>query len=171
MVREEEERALDGNSIETWRWIWLGAAVVFAVGEIAVAGSFFLAPFAIAAAIACAAAFAGVSVAMSWLVFVVASVVALALLRPLAKRLDASSATSGAGADRWVGRDGVVLADIPARGAGMGLIRLDREEWRAESETGLRIPAGTHVVVARVEGTRLVVRDLANQRADKENEQ
>ncbi len=37
---------MDFGSSETWRWIWLGAAVAFTVGEIAVAGSFFLLPFA-----------------------------------------------------------------------------------------------------------------------------
>ena len=150
---------MDANSIETWQWIWLTAAVVFAVGEIAVAGSFFLAPFAIAAAIACAAAFAGVSVATSWLIFVVAAVIALAVMRPLAKRLDASSGSSGAGADRWVGRSGVVLAEIPSGPGGIGMIRLEREEWRAESASGEPIPAGTPVTVLRVDGTRLVVRE------------
>jgi membrane protein implicated in regulation of membrane protease activity len=150
---------LDVNSIETWQWIWLGATVVFAVGEIAVAGSFFLAPFAIAAAMACAAAFAGSSVAISWLVFVVGAVGALAVLRPLAKRLDASSGSSGAGADRWVGRGGVVLSDIPAGPGGIGLVRLEREEWRAESVSGESLPAGTPVTVLRVDGTRLIVRE------------
>ena len=37
-----------------WRWIWIIAMVVFGVGEMGVAGSFFLAPFAIGAGVAAA---------------------------------------------------------------------------------------------------------------------
>ena len=43
-----------------WRWIWIIAMVVFGIGEMGVAGSFFLAPFAIGAGAAAALAFAGV---------------------------------------------------------------------------------------------------------------
>ena len=42
---------MDSGDPEVWRWIWLIAAVVFGVGEMAVAGSFFLAPFAIGATV------------------------------------------------------------------------------------------------------------------------
>ncbi len=152
---------MDLNDPETWRWIWLAAAVVFAVGELAVAGSFFLAPFAVAAAVACVAAFAGASIAVSWGAFVVVGVVATAVLRPLARRLDASSPTNTAGVNRWVGREGLVLVDIPAGVAETGSVRLEREEWRASSDGGAAIPAGARVMVERVDGTRLVVREIS----------
>ena len=35
---------------EVWRWIWLVAAVLFAIGEMGSPGSFFLLPFAAGAA-------------------------------------------------------------------------------------------------------------------------
>src|SRR5690606_4830686 len=50
---------VDMGSPEFWRWVWLVAAAVFTLGEMAVAGSFFLAPFAIGAAVAAILAFAG----------------------------------------------------------------------------------------------------------------
>lgn len=148
---------MDLSSPDTWRWIWLSAGVFFAVGEIAVAGSFFLLPFAGGALVASAVAFLGGSVALSWVGFVIISAVCSAVLWPLGKRLDRNAPDVASGANRWVGRQGYVLRDIPGERGDTGLIRLDREEWRAESLMGLPISAGSAVVVSRVDGTRLVV--------------
>ena len=150
---------MDFNSPDTWRWVWLAAAAVFAVGEIAVAGSFFLLPFAAGALVAAAAAFLGASVGLEWLAFLVVSALGAAILRPLAKRLD-QAPSHAIGANRWVGRQAYVLRDIPSGPGETGLIRLDREEWRAESLMGIPIPAGSTVLVSRVDGTRLVVLPL-----------
>lgn len=142
---------------ETWRWIWLAAAVVFAVGEIAVAGTFFLAPFAAGASVAALAAFAGANVGLEWLLFVVVSGGAAAVLIPFGRRLDQRTGHAAIGAGRWVGRQAIVLREIPAGAGQTGLVRLDREEWRAESLMGSRIVPGSTVLVSRVDGTRLVV--------------
>lgn len=148
---------MDVSSPELWRWIWLVIAVAAAVGEISIAGSFALAPFAIGAAAAAVAAFAGIDVALQWLVFLVSSAGTFAAFRPLARRLDASTPHSAVGAQRWAGRQGLVVRDIPGLPGETGMIRLDREEWRAESLTGQPIRAGSTVLVSRVDGTRLVV--------------
>ena len=150
---------MDFGSPETWRWVWLAAAAVFAVGEIAVAGSFFLLPFAAGALAAAVVAFLGGAVALEWLAFVVVSALGAAGLRPLARRLD-QGPTHAIGANRWVGRQAYVLRDIPSGPGATGLIRLDREEWRAESLMGVPIQAGSTVLVSRVDGTRLVVLPL-----------
>jgi membrane protein implicated in regulation of membrane protease activity len=50
-----------------------------------------------------------------------------------------------------------VLSEIPAGVHATGLVRVEREEWRAESVDGSAIPAGTAVEVLRVDGTRLIV--------------
>ena len=147
---------MDGSP-ETWRWIWLAAAVGFAVGEIAVAGTFFLAPFAVGAAVAAAAAFAGAAIGIEWLLFVAVSAGAAAVLVPLGRRLDQRTGHHAIGSNRWVGRQAIVLQEIPAGHGGAGLVRLEREEWRAESLLGSRIAAGSTVLVSRVDGTRLVV--------------
>lgn len=147
---------MDGSP-ETWRWIWLATAVLFAVGEIAVAGTFFLAPFAVGAAVAAAVAFAGAGIGLEWLLFVVVSAGAAAVLIPFGRRLDQRTGHTAIGANRWVGRQAVVLTEIPAGHGAAGLVRLEREEWRAESLLGARIPVGSTVLVSRVDGTRLVV--------------
>ena len=55
---------------EQWRWVWMVAAVVFLVGEMASPGSFFLLPFAVGAGIAAILAFADVDLVWQWLAFV-----------------------------------------------------------------------------------------------------
>lgn len=140
---------------EQWRWIWLGTAVVLGIGEMASPGSFFFAPFAIGAVVAAILAFADVPLVGEWAAFVGISVAAFVALRPLARRLDAEGTSDGIGARRLIGRTGVVLEDIAA--AGMGMVRVDREDWRGESAGAEAIPAGTAVRIAEVEGTRVIV--------------
>ncbi|HVL28473.1 MAG TPA: NfeD family protein [Acidimicrobiales bacterium] len=151
---------MDFSSPDTWRWVFLVLAVAFTVGEIALAGTFFLLPFATGAAVAAVAGFVGASVGVMWLLFVLVSAVASSVLWPLRRRLDARNPRSEIGANRWVGRQAYVLRDIPGRTGETGLVRLDREEWRAESLVGVPIPAGSTVLVSRVDGTRLVVLPL-----------
>lgn len=140
---------------EQWRWIWLGTAVLLGIGEMASPGSFFLAPFAIGAAVAAILAFADVPLVGEWAAFVGISVATFVALRPLARRLDAQGTSDGIGARRLIGRTGVVLEDIAA--TGMGMVRVDREDWRAESTGSDAILAGTAVRIAEVEGTRVIV--------------
>jgi membrane protein implicated in regulation of membrane protease activity len=143
---------------ELWRWVWLAAAVTFGLGEMASAGTFFLAPFALGAVLAAVLSFAGVPVAIGWLVFVLASAGAFAALRPLARRLDASSKNPlGVGAGRLVGEHGVVLTEVPAGPDELGSVRIGREEWRAEALDGGPLAPGTHVTVLEVRGTRVIV--------------
>ncbi len=151
---------MDFSSPETWRWIFLAVAVLFTIGEIAMAGTFFLLPFAAGALLAGLAGFLGAPVAIEWLLFVGASAVATSVLWPLRRRLDSRNPRAEIGANRWVGRQACVLRDIPGGIGETGLVRLDREEWRAESVMGVPIRAGSTVLVSRVDGTRLVVLPL-----------
>ena len=147
------------DSPEQWRWIWLAATAVFAIGEMATPGSFFLAPFAVGALVASLLAFAGVSVLVEWIVFIVVSVIMLALLRPLSKRLDREALDHGVGSRRLIGRQATVLRTIPA-GDEIGMVRVDREQWRAQSIDGSPIAAGIAVRIADVQGTRVIVAPL-----------
>ena len=51
-----------------------------------------------------------------------------------------------------------MLQEIPAGPHATGIVRIEREEWRAESESATLVPAGAEVVVLGVNGTRVVVR-------------
>ena len=148
---------MDASSPETWRWIWLVAVIAFTVGELTVAGSFYLAPLAVGALVASVAAFAGVPVAGEWALFLAGSATTFAAMRPLARRLESRAPHTAVGAHRWISREALVTQDIPGHPGGGGQVRLDREQWRAESLTGAPIRAGSTVLVSRVDGTRLVV--------------
>jgi len=95
-------------------------------------------------------------VTAEWVLFLVSSVGTFVLLWPIGRSLERRTAFHTAGPRRWVGREALVLADIPGGPGRTGMVRLDREEWRAESGTGTPIPAGSTVLVSRVDGTRLV---------------
>lgn len=148
---------MDTGSPEFWRWVWLLAAVGFAIGELSVAGSFFLAPFAIGAACAAALAFLGVPIAVEWIVFIGVAVAALVALRPIARRLDREGPVLGIGSHRQVGQVARVLVEIDPS-ADTGTVLLGAERWRAESTDGRSIPEGAAVSVVEVRGTRLLVR-------------
>lgn len=148
------------DSPETWRWIWLVASAVFLLGEMATAASFFMLPFAIGAAAAAVLAFLDVSVAWEWAAFVVVSLVALAALWPLRRRLDRAEPVDGIGARRLLNQQGVLQVEVPPGPDGSGMALIGREEWRAQSHDASRIEAGTHVVVLAVRGTAVIVRPV-----------
>jgi len=152
---------MDWEDPDLWRWLWLLAAVVFALGELAIPTSFFLASFALGALAACLVAFLGGALALQWLAFVGISLALVLVLRPYSRRLDRQTASvATAGADRWVGKTATVLREIPGGVGDTGMVRLEREEWRAESRGGADIAAGALVRIVAVDGTRMIVEAL-----------
>jgi membrane protein implicated in regulation of membrane protease activity len=145
----------------SWVWVWLLGALFFALGEIATPVTFFLLPFAAGSLLAALLAFLDVNVAVQWAAFVAGSLATFFALRPLSRRLDRQAHDEGIGSRRLLGQEAMVLEDIPGPGdLGLGLVRVGREEWRAESTDGSPIPTGSHVRVADVRGTRVVVSSL-----------
>ncbi|MCU0611645.1 MAG: NfeD family protein [Candidatus Eisenbacteria bacterium] len=136
-------------------WIWFIAAAVFAISEVFTAG-FFLFWFGIGAAVAGVFALVGLSALWQWISFIVVSSVLAMLSRRFAERFSKPQ-PDGIGADRLRGRRGIVVETVDNR-RNTGRVRLDKEEWRAESETDEPLPPDTGVVVTRIEGTRAIVR-------------
>jgi membrane protein implicated in regulation of membrane protease activity len=151
---------VDLDSPDTWQWIWLVAAVVLALGELAVPGTFFVVSFAIGAALAALVSFLGASVLVGWFVFVGGTVGALAVLVPIGRRMNTAPDGGPVGATRFQDQRGVVLTAIPPGPHETGIVRVQREEWRAENEDGTAVAPGTEVLVLGVDGTRLVVRPV-----------
>lgn len=146
---------------EVWRWIWLGATGLFAVGEIIIAGSFFLLPFAAGALVACIVAFAGGAVSLQWLVFLAVSAISSAGLIPLRRRLDRTDPPIGVGSRRLIGQQAVVIVEVPAGPSATGEVRLGREMWRAESADQTTIVVDTIVHVLDVRGTSVIVQTVS----------
>jgi membrane protein implicated in regulation of membrane protease activity len=145
------------GSPDGWRVVWVVAAAFFVLAEMVRRLRFFFLPFAVGAGAAALSAFAGTAVALEWLIFLVVSVVGLAVLLPIGKKLSTEGHLAPVGSNRWAGQHGVVLEDVPEKLGHTGVVRIGGERWRAETGYSTAIPAGTEVFVTRVEGTRLVV--------------
>ncbi len=141
-------------------WLWMGLAAVFLIGEIFTEG-FFLLWFGVGAALAGTLAIFDVGPVWQWAMFVVASGLLLAVSRRFADRFTHKQ-PPGIGADRLVGRRGVVLEKIDNM-ENVGKVRIDKEEWRAESEDDGAIESGTRIEVTRLDGTHAVVRTLTKE--------
>jgi membrane protein implicated in regulation of membrane protease activity len=136
--------------------IWLIAAVVFGVGEIATLG-FFLAPFAGGALVAALASAAGAGAALGWAVFLVVSLILLAGLRPLARAHRRQPPRLRTGTAALVGRSGMVVERI-ANDEGVGCVRIDGEVWTARSyDDDDVIEAGKRVQVVEIRGATALV--------------
>lgn len=136
--------------------IWMIAAGVLAVGEIATLG-FFLGPIAVAAVIAAVVALAGGGVALQLVVFVIASVASLGVLRPIARRHMRSPAKLRSGAAALVGQEALVLQRVDRDG---GQVKLAGEIWTARAyDEDEVLEAGARVHVIKIEGATALVVD------------
>ena len=143
------------SEMDAWV-LWLIAAVVLAVGEIATMG-FFLAPFAAGAIIAALTSAAGAGTAVSLIVFLVISIVALAALRPLARSHRRMPPQIRTGTAALVGRHATVLERI-ANQEGVGCVRLDGEVWTARAyDEDEVIEEGRRVQVIEIRGATALV--------------
>lgn len=115
--------------------------------------------FAVGAAGAFVAAMMNVSFAVQLAIFVIVSVLLLLLTRPLLTKLRVKQQPR-TNADLNIGETAVVIEDIdPALGTGRA--RLGGVDWIAVSESGENIPVDTVVMVTRVDGAKLFVRDAS----------
>src|SRR3712207_3292845 len=131
--------------------VWILVAVVLAVGEILTV-SFFLAPFAFGAVLAAVADAAGLSLPASFVVFLAASLAALAFVRPIARRHLRTPASIRTGTAALVGTPATVVERI-ANGEGVGCAKINGEVWTARALDDDRvIEAGERVEVVEIRG-------------------
>ena len=141
-------------------WVlWLIAAVVFGVGEIATLG-FFLAPFAGGAVVAAIVSAAGGGDLFSLIAFLLVSGVLLAALRPLAishKRMPPQLRT---GTAALVGRTAMVTERIH-NDEGTGCVKLEGESWTARAyDEDAVIEPGKRVHVMEIRGATALVTEM-----------
>jgi membrane protein implicated in regulation of membrane protease activity len=136
--------------------IWLIAAVIFGIGEIATLG-FFLAPFAGGALVAALLSAAGAGSAISWASFIVVSVILLAALRPLARSHRKMPAQLRTGTAALVGKTAMVVEKI-VNDEGVGCVRIDGEVWTARAyDEDAVIEVGKRVQVMEIRGATALV--------------
>lgn len=135
-------------------FVWIVAAVLLAIGEVLTPGAFFLGPVSLAAgAAAIVALFAGA--VASTIVFILAALLSLAVLRPIARRHVRMPQLMRTGTDALVGRKATVTQQVNAAG---GRVRIGGEEWSARSYLDDGVYAeGATVDVVKIEGATALV--------------
>jgi membrane protein implicated in regulation of membrane protease activity len=138
-------------------WIlWLIAACVFGIGEMLTTG-FFLAPFALGAGVAALTDAVGAGGVASWVVFVLVSVLTLAIIRPIAKSHMKMPPQIRTGAAALIGKQAIVLERI-VNDEGVGCVRIDGEVWTARSlDEDQVIEKGARVQVIDIRGATALV--------------
>jgi len=127
------------------------------VAEIFTMG-FFLLWFGVGAAVAGVLALVGLGPGWQLGSFVVVSLVLFAVSRRFAERFTKKQ-PPGVGADRFVHKRGVVIEEINNL-KNTGRVRIEKDEWRADSQTDEVIPVGRTIQVTKVDGTHLVVKTI-----------
>jgi membrane protein implicated in regulation of membrane protease activity len=136
--------------------IWLVAACLLGVGEMH-QGGFYLAPFAIGAALATVVSLLGVGAGLSAVVFLAASGIVFATLRPVAQRHRRLPPSIRTGAAALIGRPAIVLERI-ANNEGVGCVKIDGEVWTARSyDEDEVIDVGERVEVVEIRGATALV--------------
>jgi membrane protein implicated in regulation of membrane protease activity len=118
---------------------------------------FFLAPFALGGGAAAITDVAGAGELASWVVFVVVSLLALGVVRPIARAYARMPPSLRADSAALVGKQAIVLERI-ANHEGVGCVKIDGEIWTARaSDDGHVIDSGTRVEVVDIKGATALV--------------
>lgn len=133
-----------------WLWVILGFGLL--VVEMITPGGFFALFFGIAAFLV------GILTALDvggppWLQWVLFSVVSLALVGLLRRRLRGKLGQQSTPMDNVVGETAVLLQDLPPQGVAKAELR--GTTWEARNQTGALLPQGKRCRVVRVEGLTL----------------
>ena len=134
--------------------LWFVLLLVFVVVEAATVGMV-SAWFAIGSLAALIAALAGGEMWLQITLFLVISAVALALLRPVAKKYFTPRITQ-TNVDAMAGKICLCITAID-NSSSVGQVKIGDVEWSARSTTGEPIPAGEQVRIDRVEGVKVYV--------------
>jgi membrane protein implicated in regulation of membrane protease activity len=134
--------------------LWVVLAALLAVGEVLTLG-FLLGLLALAAVAAGIVAAVGGGLVIQFLVFIVASIGSLALIRPVAKRHLRTPAQLRTGTAALVGAKGVVTERVDDLS---GQVKIGGEIWSARAfMEGEVIEPGARVEVAKIEGATALV--------------
>ena len=134
--------------------LWAAAIVIFMILELSTVGLTSI-WFAIGSLCALISALLGAPVWLQIVWFVIISVAALLLTRPLVKKY-INEKTHPTNADRVIGMVGVVTEKIDNLAAS-GQILVGGNSWTARSDSGLVLQKGERVRVLRIEGVKVYV--------------
>lgn len=137
-------------------WIWLALLVAFVVIEAATAQLVTI-WFAVGALGALIVSLLTDSLGIQIAVFVIISLIAIAITRPLAKKIT-DTKTQATNADMYIGKEGIVTESINNVNA-TGVVKVNGSVWTARTEDDKTIiPEGAHIEVIKIEGVKLIVK-------------
>lgn len=136
-------------------WVgWMIVAVICAIAEMATP-TFFISWFGVGALAAAILSIIGAGFGWQFAGFLAVSLILVFSTKKITGgwlKHDVGVKTNAAAV---VGKEGLVVRDIPADGAGQ--VKVDGETWTAVSQGGAAVPAGVKVTVVDVTGVHLVV--------------
>lgn len=135
-------------------FIWIGFAVIMVVCE-AFTSQLVSIWFVLGAVSAAVTTIFTPSIAIQSAVFLIVSLVALIVTKPLVKKLKDKRGVTSTNADRLVGRTGVVISDI-ADTHTVGQVKVEGEIWSAKSEKA-PLNKDIKIKVLAIEGVKLIV--------------
>ena len=146
---------LKGGTDRVMTIVWTAAIIVFGIVEAATAGlvSIWFVAGALAALIA---AFVDASLTIQIVLFLAVSAGALAMTRPVLRRITTAAATP-TNADRVLGEIAKVTETIDNENS-TGAVYAGGKTWTARSVDGTVIPAGSRVCIETMEGVKLLVK-------------
>ena len=148
---------LKGGTDRMMTIVWTAAIILFGVVEAATAGLVSI-WFVAGALVALVAAFVDASLFIQIILFLVVSAAALALTRPMLRKITNANAVP-TNADRVLGEIAKVTETIDNENYA-GAVYIDGKTWSARSADDTRIPAGTRVRIESLEGVKLFVKKL-----------
>jgi len=138
---------------------WFVIAAIFLIAEFG-HRAFYALFVGLGAIVAAVLALAGVGVIVQIPAFVAAAVLGLFFLRPsLVKAMSSGQYRLVSGMQGKVGHEAIV-AEATGDAAHPGRIKINGELWKAVSNDGKPIPAGTVVMILELQSTTFVVQDL-----------
>lgn len=146
---------LKGGTDRVMTIVWTAAIIVFGIVEAATAGlvSIWFVAGALAALIA---AFVDASLTIQIVLFLVVSAAALAMTRPLLRKITTAKATP-TNADRVLGEITRVTETVDNENS-TGAVYVDGKTWTARSVDGAVISVGSRVCIEAMEGVKLLVK-------------
>ena len=148
---------LKGGTDRVMTIVWTAAIIIFGVVEAMTAGLVSI-WFVAGALVALVAAFVGASLPIQIVLFLIVSAAALAMTRPLLKRITAASAIP-TNADRVLGAVAKVTETIDNENS-TGAVYVDGKTWSARATDESIIPAGSRVHIEAMEGVKLFVKKI-----------
>lgn len=135
--------------------IWAAAIIVFGIAE-AVTAQLVSIWFVLGAVVGLVAALCGGNLYIQLIVFIVVSIIALVITRPLIKKY-IKPKKEHTNADRVLTQDGIVVEEINNIN-GTGQVKIDGKIWTARSSDGNIIPVDSIVWTEKISGVKLIVK-------------